>query len=91
MLFLVDLGIVLLGALLGALSQGQAAKESLLTIILFPLLIPILLAGIRIGAAAFSGDIPEGAESWFGIAGAFNALFGGTGLLLFAFVYSGEE
>lgn len=90
-LLLVDIGIVLLGALLGALSQGQAARESLLSIILFPLLIPVLLAGIRIGAAAFSGDIPEGTGNWLGLAGAFDALFGATGLLLFGFVYSGEE
>ncbi|GFM35779.1 heme exporter protein CcmB [Desulfovibrio psychrotolerans] len=90
-LLLTDLGIVLLGSLLGALSQGQAARESLLSIILFPLLIPVLLAGIRIGAAAFSGDIPEGTANWLGLAGAFDALFAGTGLLLFGFVYSGEE
>ncbi|UZP67923.1 heme exporter protein CcmB [Desulfovibrio mangrovi] len=90
-LLLTDIGVVLLGSLLGALSQGQAAKESLLSIILFPLLIPVLLAGIRIGAAAFSGDIPEGADNWLGLAGAFDALFGATGLLLFGFVYSGEE
>ncbi len=88
---LTDIGMVLLGALLGALSQGQAAKESLLSLILFPLLIPVLLAGIRIGAAAFSGDLPEGTANWLGLAGAFDALFGATGLILFGFVYSGEE
>lgn len=90
-LLLVDIGIVLLGALLGALSQGQAAKESLLSLILFPLLIPILLAGIRIGAAAFTNTAPEDIENWFGIAGAFDAMFASAGLLLFGFVYSGEE
>ncbi|MFV0421836.1 heme exporter protein CcmB [Oleidesulfovibrio sp.] len=87
---LVDIGIIALGSLLGALAQGQAAKESMLSIILFPLLIPALLAGIRIGAAAFSGQLPEGAESWIGIAAAFDALFLGAGLILFPFIYSGE-
>ncbi|WP_027181422.1 heme exporter protein CcmB [Oleidesulfovibrio alaskensis] len=88
--FLVDLGIMALGSLLGALSQGQAARESMLSIILFPLLIPALLAGIRLGAAAFSGQLPEGAQSWIGIAAAFDALFLGAGLVLFPFIYSGE-
>lgn len=91
MVVAIDLGLVLLGALLGALSQGQAAKESLLSIILFPLLIPILLAGVRIGSAAFSGIIPEGFGDWLGIVCAFDALFGAAGLLLFGYIYSGEE
>lgn len=87
---LVDVGIVALGSLLGALSQGQAARESLLSIILFPLLIPALLAGIRVVAAAFSVAVPEGVSSWLGIAAAFDALFLGAGLLLFPFLYNGD-
>ncbi len=88
---LVDIGLVALGSLLGALSQGQAARESLLSIVLFPLLIPILLAGIRVGAGAFADAIPEGWADWLGIVGAFDALFLGTGIVLFGFLYSGDE
>lgn len=88
---LADLGMVALGSLLGALSQGQAARESLLSIILFPLLVPLLLAGIRIGAGGFSDTLPEGLHSWLGVIGAFDALFLGAGLVLFGYLYSGEE
>lgn len=91
MLALADWGLAALGSLLGALAQGQAARESLLSIILFPLLIPVLLAGIRLTAALFAGQTPENAQAWLGIGGAFDALFSGAGLLLFSFVYSGEE
>ncbi|UIJ38099.1 heme exporter protein CcmB [Desulfobaculum bizertense] len=88
-LLLVDWGVVVLGALLGALAQGQAAKESLLTVILFPLLIPLLLAGVRIGAAYFSaGAMHEG--NWMGLAFAFDALFTGAALFLFPAVYGAE-
>lgn len=90
-LVLVDLGMVALGSLLGALSQGQAARESLLSIVLFPLLIPLLLAGIRVGAGGFADALPEGFYSWLGVAAAFDALFWGAGLILFDFVYAGEE
>ncbi len=90
-ILLVDIGMAALGSLLGALAQGQAARESLLSIILFPLLIPLLLAGIRIGAGAFSEDLPEGLSSWFGIALAFDALFLGAGLFLFDFIYASED
>jgi heme exporter protein B len=89
-LALADWGVVVLGALLGALAQGQAARESLLTLLLFPLLVPLLLAGIKIFAACFAGD---GADTtgWLGLAGAFDALFSGAALILFPFVYGGEE
>ena len=87
----VDWGLVALGSLLGALAQGQAARESLLSIILFPLLVPILLAGVRLVTGLFAGGDIEGASSWLGIAGAFDALFTGAGLILFPFVYGAEE
>lgn len=90
-ILLVDVGMVALGSLLGALSQGQAARESLLSIVLFPLLIPLLLAGIRVGAGGFADALPEGFHSWLGVAAAFDALFLGAGLVLFEFVYAGEE
>ena len=77
--------------LVGALSQGQAARESLLSIVLFPLILPILLAGIRVCAGGFSEALPEGVESWLGIAVAFDAVFLAAGLVLFPFVFSGDE
>ena len=43
-----DVGMAASGSLLGALSVGRGGRESLLSIVLFPLIIPILLAGIRV-------------------------------------------
>ena len=90
-LVLTDIGMASLSSLLGALSQGQAARESLLSIVLFPLIIPILLAGIRVCAGGFSEALPEGVESWLGIVVAFDAVFLAAGLVLFPFVFSGDE
>lgn len=86
-----DIGLVVIGALLGALSQGQAARESLLSVIVFPLLLPVLLAGITLFGLCFAPDGVEGFDSWLGLIFAFDALFAGAGLFLFPFVYSGEE
>lgn len=91
MLLLVDIGIAALGSLLGALSQGQAARESLLTIVIFPLLAPLLFAGIRVGAGVFSEDLPEGIHAWTGVALAFDGLFLSAGLILFPHLYAGDE
>ncbi|MFA7165978.1 MAG: heme exporter protein CcmB [Desulfoplanes sp.] len=86
----VDCGLVIMGSLLGAVSQGQDARDSLLSIILFPLLIPLLLGGVRIGGTLLAGEPWAGVADWFGIIGAFDVVFGGAALLLFPFVY-GEE
>lgn len=90
-LFAADWGLVSLGALLGAISQGQAARESLLSVILFPLLLPILLGAITIMTSTFSGVTAMDESSWLGIILASDALFSGAGIILFPFVYSGEQ
>ena len=51
----------------------------------------LLLAGIRVCAGGFSEALPEGVESWLGIAVAFDAVFLAAGLVLFPFVFSGDE
>ncbi len=87
----VDWGLAVLGSLLGALSQGQAGRESLLSIALFPLLIPVLLAGIRIGAGLFA-PAPDGdASGWLGLVLGFDAMFTAAAVVLFPFVFTGEE
>ncbi|WP_029894203.1 heme exporter protein CcmB [Desulfohalovibrio reitneri] len=83
----VDWGLVVLGSLLGALSQGAASRESILTVVLFPLLVPALLAGVKTGSAALGGGDASG---WLGLAVGFDALFTAAALVLFPFVY-GEE
>ncbi len=88
---LADLGLAAVGSLLGAIAQGQSARESLLSIIVFPLLIPLLLAGIKIGAGVLSGVALSDISSWFGIAAAFDAIFFSAGLVLFGFLYTGED
>ena len=90
-LLLVDAGMCALGSLLGALAQGEAARESLLSIVLFPLLVPLLLAGISVGAQALGLPAPDGADAWLGLAAAFDAVFAAAGLLLFGFMYTGDD
>lgn len=86
-----DIGLAASGSLLGALSRGQAARESLLSLIIFPLLIPALLAAIRLGAAALGAPDTEDQGRWFGILLSFDALFLATGLILFPFVYEADD
>ena len=75
---------------MGALSSGRGAKESLLTVVLFPLLIPVLMAGIRLLEAVLLGT-EQAALDWLGLAGAFAAMFIGASLVLFSHLYTGEQ
>lgn len=94
-IFIADLGICTCGSLLGALCVGQSGKESLLSIILFPLLIPLLLSAISLTSAGLldlHGQPAGTAEifQWMGIALAFDMLFCSASLILFPYLYHGE-
>jgi heme exporter protein B len=88
-LLLTNIGIAASGSLIGALAQGQSARDSLASILLFPLLTPLFLAGIRAGTASFAGDVPCDA-SWLGLTAAFDAIFLAAGIVLFPFVYGDD-
>ena len=89
-LMLANFGGVGLGSLLGALSQGQGAKESLLSIILFPLLLPLFLMGIFVFAAAFTGEHIGEVSAWLRLGAAFDGTFLGAAYLLFPYIYTAE-
>jgi heme exporter protein B len=74
--------------LIGAVGQGYSGRDSLLTIVLLPLLLPLVLAGIRLGGALLGGREAVQMTEWIGLAGAFDAVFTGLALLLFPFVYA---
>ena len=89
-LLLANPGICILGSLLGALSHGRGGAETLLSIILFPMLVPMLLAGIALGSLSLGGGNPESANLWLALAGAFDAIYAAAALLCFPFLYKGD-
>lgn len=89
-LLITDVGLCSLGSLLGAVSLGAHGRESLLSILFFPLLIPLLLGGISLAAISL-GSGQEEAMQWIGIGASFDMLFLGAGLLLFGFIYQEGE
>ncbi|MDR2124138.1 MAG: heme ABC transporter permease CcmB, partial [Desulfovibrio sp.] len=85
-----DAGIAAAGSLTGALAHGQTGRESLLSILVFPLLAPLFLGGIRVGSSAFGGS-DEATGDWLGICLAFDAVFAAAALPLFPYAYSADE
>ena len=91
----IDMGVAAAASLLGAVVQGQNMRESLCGVLLFPVLFPLLLAGIRTvsaGLEALPGDaLLAELRHWMGIALAFDAIIAAAALILFPFVYEGER
>jgi heme exporter protein B len=75
-------GLAAIGTLFGALAVRAQAREALFPLLLLPLSIPLLLAGIRATELAMSGPT-GGAASWIGLLGAFAAFSVSAGLLAF--------
>lgn len=86
-----DIGMCALGSLLGAVGQGNGGRDSLLSIIMFPLLVPVLLGAISLCGLTLGSDSGIDQKQWLGLICAFDAIFIGVGLLLFGFVYQGDD
>lgn len=73
-------GLAAVGSLFGAISQSPRARESVVPLLILPLAVPVLLAGIRATAEAGAGGE---VASWLGLLVAFDAIFVVLGMLVF--------
>ncbi len=83
----INVGMAALSALLGAMPSASSARESLLSLLLFPLLSPLLMAGIRVGSLFFDASLNEYTSSWPSLILAFDGLYIAAALLLYPFLF----
>lgn len=74
LLVVVTLGYAALGTFFAAVAARTTASQLLLPVLLFPLSVPLLLAGIEGGQALAAGS--GGYGDWLGLALAFDVIFG---------------
>lgn len=79
---LATIGLSAAGVLYGALSAGLRVRETLLPLLVLPILAPVLIAGSRAWTAAASGAVGSGA-SWLKILGPFAAVYLAVGVGLY--------
>jgi heme exporter protein B len=79
---LATIGLASAGVLYGALSAGLRVRETLLPLLVLPVLAPVLLAGSRAWGAAVSGATASGV-SWLRILGPFAAVYLVVGIALY--------
>lgn len=71
------------GTVYSAIANNARARDVLLPLLLFPLLIPALLAAVKATGLILEGDPMRQLGSWLGLLVAFNLMYWGLGLLLF--------
>ncbi|MGH7934729.1 MAG: heme exporter protein CcmB [Candidatus Binataceae bacterium] len=89
-LILGALGFAALSTLLAAISGHLRAGDLLLPLLVVPLFVPALIAGVRASAAALSGAPVAALFLWLKVLIAFDVLFVAAGYLLFEHVV-GED
>src|SRR5579862_100781 len=79
---LATVGLASAGTLYGALSAGLRVRETLLPLLVLPVLAPVLLAASRAWAGAVSGPVADG-TSWLRVLGPFAAAYVVVGVVLY--------
>ena len=74
-LLLGTFGFVTLGTFYAALSSRSRAREVLLPLLLFPMLVPLLIAAAEATTALLAGDPMGDAGTWVGVLVAFDVIF----------------
>lgn len=82
-LVLGTIGYVAMGTLFASMSVRTRARELMLSVVLFPLAAPGLLAGVVATRELFGGAPWSEIESWLRVLGAFDLVAIGCGLVLF--------
>ena len=84
--FLGTIGFAAVGTLFAALSVNTRAREVMLPILLFPIMVPVLIAGVRAMGALLDGETLKEVSQWLRLLVAYDVIFIAAAFLLFDFV-----
>jgi heme exporter protein B len=85
-LLLGTVGFVTLGTFYAAIASRVRAREVLLPLLLFPMMVPLLVAAVEATSAILAGDPMGDAGRWIRLLAAFDLIFFIATLLAFEFV-----
>lgn len=84
--FLGTFGFVTLGTFYASMASRSRAREVLLPLLLFPMLIPVLVAAVEGTSALLAGDAMGDAGRWIQLLIAFDTIFLGASIVAFGAV-----
>jgi len=79
--FLGTLGFCVLGTLLSSLSSNLKTREIMLPILLYPLLIPIIIAAVRMTGQILDGTELSDMMKWVGLTASFDIIYIGVSIM----------
>ena len=85
-IFLGTIGFAAVGTLFAALSVNTRAREVMLPILLFPIMVPVLIAGVRAMGALLDGETLKDVTQWLRLLVAYDVIFIAAAFLLFDYV-----
>lgn len=80
------IGFVTLGTFYAAMSSRARAREVLLPLLLFPMLVPLLLAAVGATKALLTGDVMGDAGAWVRLLAVFDVIFFVASFFAFEYV-----
>ncbi len=83
---LTTVGFVAVGTLFSALAVNTKAREMVLPILFFPIVVPLIISAVEASGLALSGEQWGSLASWLGIIAAFDAVFLVVSFLVFTYV-----
>jgi heme exporter protein B len=86
-ILLANVGFASIGTLLSGLTHGLERRGGLLTLILLPLLAPVVLGAAEATSMLLAGEVDSAWWRWIQLLGVFAALFTVVGALAFEFVW----
>ncbi|MDQ3249617.1 MAG: heme exporter protein CcmB, partial [Chloroflexota bacterium] len=81
------LGYVGVGTLFAALAASARARESLLPILLLPVMVPVFMAGVKVTSIVLDGRGVDDVGRWLGILAAFDLIFITIAFLVFDLIW----
>lgn len=81
------LGYVTVGTMFAALTASIRSRESLMPIMLLPVLVPLFMAGLKITEMAIDERPLTSLQNWLGLLGAFDLIFFVVSVLVFDLIW----
>jgi len=85
-IFLGTLGFVTVGTLFAAMSVNTRTREVMLPILLFPMMVPVVIAAVKATGVVLAGDPLSAAGDWLSLLVAFDVIFLVVCWLVFEYV-----
>jgi heme exporter protein B len=79
-------GFVTLGTFYAAMASRSRAREVLLPLLLFPMLVPLLIASAEATSALLNGDTMGNSGSWIRLLAAFDVIFIAASVWTFEYI-----